>query len=133
VKDPEYNEDKWLALREGPGPQFKLITQLGGYEHLEADATKGDWTHISNVTRLSSTERNSPQIVQGWVRSKYVKTFPCENETADEPKSGTKEPPLPPQPYVHRNYEQWKALGCEIRRPDGQPIGYLQPCPEEQK
>jgi hypothetical protein len=84
VKDPEYNEDKWLALREGPGPQFKLITKLGGYEHLEADATKGDWTHISNVARLSSTERNSPQIVQGWVRSKYVKKFPCENETADE-------------------------------------------------
>jgi hypothetical protein len=29
VKDLEYNEDKWLALREGPGPQFKLITQFG--------------------------------------------------------------------------------------------------------
>ncbi len=73
MKDPEYNEDKWLALREGPGPQSKLITKLGGYEHLEADATAGDWTHISNVTRLSSTERNSPQIVQGWVPSESAR------------------------------------------------------------
>jgi hypothetical protein len=41
--------------------------------------------------------------------------------------------PLPQQPYVHRTYEPWRALGCEIRGPDGQPIGYLQPCPEDQK
>ncbi len=93
VKDPEYNEDKWLALREGPGPQSKLITKLGGYEQLEANTTKGDWTRISNVMRLNSTERNRPQFVPGWVRSKYVKKFPCENETKGRAKSGTVRPP----------------------------------------
>jgi hypothetical protein len=30
-------------------------------------------------------------------------------------------------------FEPWRALGCEIRGPDGQPIGYLQPCPDSQK
>jgi hypothetical protein len=92
VKDPEYRQHEWLALREGPGPQFKLITKLGDYEHLEADATQGDWTHISNVARLSSRERSSSRGVQGWVRSEYVKKFPCENETSDKPKSGTVRP-----------------------------------------
>jgi hypothetical protein len=101
VQDTEYNPDGWLGLREGPGKQFKIITTLGGNEYLEADRTKGDWTHISNVTRLSSGQRDFPKIYQGWVLSKYVKKFPCEDETkseaeAPEPKQGIlEEKPAP--------------------------------------
>src|SRR5262249_32858289 len=81
VQDPEYKVDAWLALREGPGTQFKIITKLGGNEYLEADTTKGEWTHITNVTRLSSADAAPNQkIVQGWARSKYVKRFACEDE-----------------------------------------------------
>jgi hypothetical protein len=81
AQDPEYNPDGWLGLREGPGKQFKIVTTLGGNEYLKADRTKGDWTHISNVTRLSSGQRDFPKIYQGWVLSKYVKKFPCEDGT----------------------------------------------------
>ena len=96
VQDPEYDPDGWLGLREGPGKQFKIITALGGYEYLEADATNGDWTHISNVTRLSAyAEGYHPKIYQGWVRSKYVKKVPCENETASEPDDA--QPTVTPQ------------------------------------
>src|SRR5262249_38964069 len=81
VQDPEYKVDAWLALREGRGTQFKIITKLGGNEYLEADTTKGEWTHITNVTRLSSADAAPNQkIVQGWARSKYVKRFACEDE-----------------------------------------------------
>jgi hypothetical protein len=92
AQDPEYNPDHWLGLREGPGKQFKIITTLGGNEYLEADRTKEDWTHISNVTRLSATDNAGHQkIIQGWVPSKYVKRFTCETEY--EPKKSEEPEP----------------------------------------
>jgi hypothetical protein len=69
--DPEFDPKGWLGLREKPDGQSKITFRLGDGEHLEADAIKGDWTHISNVIRLSGP--NGGKIVQGWVRSKYVK------------------------------------------------------------
>jgi hypothetical protein len=97
VQDPEYNPDGWLGLREGPGKQFKIITTLGGNEYLEADRTEGDWTHISNVTRLSSSGQKNQKIYQGWVLSKYVKKFACEDER--EPAVEGKDPgPVDTQP-----------------------------------
>jgi hypothetical protein len=82
ARDPEYSEDKWLALREGPGTQFKIIVKLGSQEELLADDVKGEWTHVSNVTRLSSSDSNKPKIVQGWVRSKYIQR--CKETESDE-------------------------------------------------
>jgi len=81
VQDPEYNRDAWLALREGPGTRFKIIAKLG-WDYLEADIVKGEWTHISNATNKTSA---AEKIVQGWVRSKYVKKFRCEWEDEKAP------------------------------------------------
>jgi hypothetical protein len=109
MKDPEYNEDKWLAMREGPGPQFKIIIELGGHaNNLEADATQGDWTHISNVSRLSSSGAPDQEIVGGWVRSKYIKTFPCKH------KSKSEEPKLEDvlADWCKRNDPQFTAQSC---------------------
>ena len=85
VQDPEFDPKGWLGLREKPDTRSRIIFRLGDGEYLEADAVKGDWTHISNVTRLSQLEGKTPaKIVQGWVRSKYVKKFLCEHETKSE-------------------------------------------------
>ena len=81
VQDPEFHPDHWLGLRKGPGKQFKIIVTLGTGEYLEADAIRGEWTHISNVTRLSSSEQENQRVVQGWVPRKYVKKFACEDES----------------------------------------------------
>jgi hypothetical protein len=59
-QDPEYDPNKWLVVREGPGAKFKVITKMGSVGHFEADAVDGDWTHVVD-----------PEI-QGWVSSKYV-------------------------------------------------------------
>jgi len=80
VQNPEFDPKSWLGLREKPDMRSRITFRLGDNEYLEADAIKGDWTHISNVTRLSSTDNEGAKIVQGWVRSKYVKRFTCEHE-----------------------------------------------------
>jgi hypothetical protein len=80
VRDPEFDPKGWLGLREKPDMRSRITFRLGDNEYLEADAIKGDWTHISNVTRLSSMDNEGAKIVQGWVRSKYVKRFTCEHE-----------------------------------------------------
>src|SRR5262245_46776763 len=80
VQDPEFDPKGWLGLREKPNMRSKIIIRLDDYEYLNADAVLGEWTHISDVTRLSLTDAPNQRIVQGWVRSKYVKRFPCEHE-----------------------------------------------------
>src|SRR5262249_40657131 len=79
VEDPEYDPNAWLALRQGPGAQFKITTKLKDGDDLDADIIKEDWMHITNVPRLNM-EADNPKIVQGWVRSKYVKRSTCEYE-----------------------------------------------------
>jgi hypothetical protein len=59
-QDPEYDPNQWLAVREGPGAKFEVVTKMGSVGHFEADAVDGDWTHVVD-----------PEI-QGWVSSKYV-------------------------------------------------------------
>jgi hypothetical protein len=59
-QDPEYDPNRWLAVREGPGAKFEVVTKMGSVGHFEADAVDGDWTHVVD-----------PEI-QGWVSSKYV-------------------------------------------------------------
>jgi hypothetical protein len=59
-QDPEYDPNQWLAVREGPGAKFEVITKMGSVGHFEADAVDGDWTHVVD-----------PEI-QGRVSSKYV-------------------------------------------------------------
>jgi len=78
VQDPEFDPKSWLGLREKPDMRSRITFRLGDNEHLEADAVRGDWTHISNVIRLSERAHEEAKIVQGWVRSKYVKRSTCE-------------------------------------------------------
>jgi hypothetical protein len=93
VKDPEFDPKSWLGLREKPNMKSRITFRLGDKEYLEADRVKGDWTHISNVDRLSEEIDNvySPKIVQGWVRSKYVQKFNCDDKYQD-PTSGDIKP-----------------------------------------
>jgi len=63
VKDPEFDPKGWLGLREKPNMQSRITFRLGDNEHLEADATQREWTHVSNVTRLSLTDVPGQKIV----------------------------------------------------------------------
>src|SRR5262245_27407362 len=86
IQDPEYDPNAWLALRQGPGTQFKITSKLKHGDDLYADIIKEDWTHITNAFRLSMEGDNPPKIVQGWVHSKYVKKVPCEREPEETPR-----------------------------------------------
>ena len=55
--DPEFDPVGWLTVREKPSQESKAITTTGAVGKTEADATDGEWTHLTN---------------RGWVRTKYV-------------------------------------------------------------
>jgi hypothetical protein len=73
--------DGYLNLREGPGMKFKAKAKLVFGDYLEADAKNKEWTHVTSVTRMEKGGRK----VDGWVYSKYVQKFACENEPYENP------------------------------------------------
>jgi hypothetical protein len=94
TKDPECKADSWLVLREAPDTKSKAVVKLGNKEKLEADEIRDDWTHVSNVIRLSEADASPNQKpVQGWVRSKYLVERQCYDDPANEPLPPPDEPP----------------------------------------
>jgi uncharacterized protein YraI len=55
--------DGFLALRDGPGTQYPMLSQLHQEQVLVADAQYKGWTHIRETPKTEMT---------GWVFSKYV-------------------------------------------------------------
>jgi hypothetical protein len=87
TKDREFKADSWLILREAPDTKSKAVVKLGNQEKLEADEIRDDWTHVSNVIRLSEADAPPNQkLVQGWVRSKYL----VERQCYDDPTNRSK-------------------------------------------
>jgi hypothetical protein len=77
-RDKEYNPDGWLALRQKPDRQSKMLTTLAQGDFLIANDVPPlatGWTHISGVWRI---DRGSH--VSGYVRSKYIQEFGCPEE-----------------------------------------------------
>lgn len=105
TKDREFKADSWLILREAPDTNSRAVVKLGNKEKLEADEIRNDWTHVSNVIRLSEADASPNQkLVQGWVRSKYL----VERQCYDDPANGPLPPPKntrdggpPPAKYDH--------------------------------
>ena len=96
TKDREFKADSWLVLREAPDTKSKPVVKLGNKEKLEADEIRDDWTHVSNVIRLSEADASPNQkLVQGWVRSKYLVERQCYDDLANEPLPPPDEPPPP--------------------------------------
>jgi hypothetical protein len=88
TKDREFEADSWLILREAPDTKSKAVVKLGNKEKLEADEIRDDWTHVSNVIRLSEADGSPNQkLVQGWVRSKYLVERQCYDDPANGPLS----------------------------------------------
>jgi uncharacterized protein YraI len=59
--------DGFLALRKGPGTQFKMIAKLKPGFPLDADTRGfGKWTHVSVAVGHD-----------GWVYTKYTRTRQC--------------------------------------------------------
>jgi hypothetical protein len=61
--DPEFDPVGWLTVREKPSQESKAVTTTGAVGKTEADATDGEWTHLTG---------------RGWVRTKYVQ--PCDGK-----------------------------------------------------
>jgi uncharacterized protein YraI len=55
--------DGFLALRDGPGTQYSMLSKLHQGDVLIADAKFNGWTHIRETPKTGMT---------GWVSSKFV-------------------------------------------------------------
>jgi hypothetical protein len=61
MRDKGYNPNGWLALRQGPGTRYDIITTLREGDFLEADTAIGDHSsrilihpHAKRLTSLSN-------------------------------------------------------------------------------
>ena len=73
----------FLALREGPGTQFKMLAKLHRGDYLEThtgpcDEVNGhticnrNWTHVEEVY-----SEGKPLNLKGWVLTRYTQGFLC--------------------------------------------------------
>jgi len=111
VRDKEYNPDGWLALRQGPGTQYDIITTLREGDFLEADTAMGDdnnkheWVHILSVPRING---KNGSYIRGWVRGKYIQDFACPEDQANEAPKQREQwfiPGLPDQPVMDYKHQ----------------------------
>jgi hypothetical protein len=101
VRDKQYNPDAWLAIRDGPGMQFMVMGKLREGDFLNASTggvckelnrkeicdNKREWVHVIGIPRFDgSGEKTYKDYSRGWVRSKYIQTFLCEEDQAGEGK-----------------------------------------------
>ena len=105
-QDKEYNPDAWLTLRDGPGTQFMRMGKLGTGDFLWASTgscaelngqtvcdEKDEWTHIIGIPKFDGKpDRDKRSDSQGWVRSKYIQGFACEEDQASQASSGEIKP-----------------------------------------
>jgi hypothetical protein len=67
--------DGFLALRDGPGAQFRVKAKRQPGELLVADTRGGaqsQWTFINSVPRLDGRLEKAKRFTQGWVASKFT-------------------------------------------------------------
>jgi hypothetical protein len=77
--------DGFLALRDGPGTQYKMIAKLEQGDFLYADTSLGPqkigkrkWVHIVGVPRLDFKDGYEPEeAIHGWVYQRYIQDFAC--------------------------------------------------------
>jgi hypothetical protein len=82
--------DGFLALRDGPGTQFRMKAKLHQGDLLTAntrgctfdgkfcdDGNKRKWTYIFSVPRLDGPPETAKHFTEGWVYDKYIQGFGC--------------------------------------------------------
>jgi hypothetical protein len=87
--------DGFLALRDGPGPRFKMKVRLHQGDFLDANSrsctignnsqicdTKRQWTYITSVRRIDGPEVKAKHFTGGWVSTKFIKGFACPEDQA---------------------------------------------------
>jgi hypothetical protein len=110
TRDKKYNPEAWLALRDGPGMKFMVMGKLregdlllastgGSCKELDGKEIcdeKGEWIHIIGIPRFDGpddSDKTYKDYSRGWVHRKYVQTFLCESQQAEQ-----YVPSLPPPP-----------------------------------
>lgn len=81
--------DGFLALREGPGAQFREKARLRQGDRLFADTRScmighpdicdetRKWTYVNYVPRLDGRLEEAKQFTQGWVARRFTQEFMC--------------------------------------------------------
>jgi hypothetical protein len=86
--------DGFLALREGPGSQFRTIAKLHPGDHLIADTAQcgplhgrticqnGGWTRITTMYSADykikfESDQSSMTFEPAWVATRYIRNTPC--------------------------------------------------------
>lgn len=97
MRDKQYNSEAWLAVRDGPGMQFMIMGKLREGDFLMANTSsckelnsqlicdeKSEWIHVIGIPRFDGPDEEGKTYSRGWVRSKYVQTFLCEGQQAEQ-------------------------------------------------
>lgn len=91
--------DGFLALREQPGTQSKMIAKLHEGDFLYAgteqcsqsvcDTEDRKWTHINGVPRIDGPhdpKKTYNNYTHGWVSSKFIQSFLCPEQQEEQAK-----------------------------------------------
>ena len=89
----KHTDDGFLALRAEPTTQSEIVFKLHQGDYVIADTLgatdhKG-WTHVNSVLRRdgpSDASKKYAHYTHGWVASRYVESFVCPEDQAEEGK-----------------------------------------------
>jgi hypothetical protein len=65
----QHTSDGFVAMRDGPGVEYPLLTQLYPGDVVFESEFVGPWVHISYILRRGP--------VSGWVYGNYIRQAPC--------------------------------------------------------
>ncbi len=79
VLTPKHNEGDFLAVRSGPGRQYRKIDELRAGEIVDVFGARGEWAAVVYRTaNVSCSSRKTHPVTykhKGWVRMKYLKNY----------------------------------------------------------
>jgi hypothetical protein len=132
TRDPEYNSNGWLALREEPNRRSKMLHMLRAGDYLYVgseqcwkgicDTDKREWAHVAGVPRIDGRDAPGKDYTFGWVHRKYIQEFVCPEDQEEQAKQPIKDPPKSnndaalgetqaPEPQKAKDYPKWLGLG----------------------
>jgi hypothetical protein len=128
TRDPAYNPDGWLALREKPDRRSKMLHALRAGDYLyvgsekcwkgTCDTYKREWVHVAGVLRIDGRDAPEKDYKFGWVRHQYVQEFECPEDQQDQAQNPMKDGPeaavsqtQATDPQRTRDFPKWLGIG----------------------
>jgi hypothetical protein len=132
TRDPEYNSNGWLALREEPNRRSKMLHTLRSGDYLYVgseqcwkgicDTDKREWAHVAGVPRIVGRDAPEKDYTFGWIHRKYIQEFVCPEDQEEQAKQAIKDRPKSnndaalgetqaPEPQKAKDFPKWLGLG----------------------